>query len=299
MHALAGQTIRDRLEILVVAPSEKTLGPIDTDVDGFHSLRVIKFGEIKALAAPRVAGIRSATAPVVALCEDHAFPEARWAEALIGAYRHRVAGVGPAFLNANPGVMSWLGLAMHYGRWMEPVSSGTTNDLAGHGSSWKRPLLLEYGPALERMMQTPTIMHWDMQAKGHRLYLEPVAKVRHVNISSFPSFVVNHFYSAWIFAAGRARDWSWLHRLAYVGGDFLLMPRTLRGWLGHIRRAGLEAELFPKAWPLLLLSLVIWTLGEMFGYGLGMGKREERVLGFDARREDHLSRCDRELLFAR
>ena len=76
------------------------------------------------------------------------------------------------------------------------------------------------------------------------------------------------------------------------------MPRTLRDWLGHIRRGGLETELFPKAWPLLLLSLVIWTLGEMVGYGLGMGRSEERVLGFDARRAEHLSRRDRELLVA-
>ena len=74
------------------------------------------------------------------------------------------------------------------------------------------------------------------------------------------------------------------------------MPRTFRGWLGHIHRTGLESELLPKAWPLLLLSLAVWTLGEMIGYGLGMGKAEQRTLNYDACRERHLSRRDRELL---
>lgn len=186
-----------------------------------------------------------------------------------------------------------------YGRWMEPVAGGFTDDVAGHSSSWKRSILLEYGPALERMMRAPTIMHWDMQAKGHRLYLEPAAKVRHVNVSRFSSFVLDHFYGARIFASARAQNWPWFYRLAYVGGNVLLMPRTLRNWLGHIRRARLESELFPRAWPLLLLGVVIWTLGEMVGYGLGLGKAEQRVLTFDARRGPHLSRRDRELLVAR
>lgn len=299
IRALGEQTVRARLEILIVAPSERTLGLIDKELEPFHAVRVIEFGEIKSLAAARVAGIHAASAPYVALCEDHAFPEPNWAEALIGAYRHSAAAVGPAFVNGNPGLMSWISLVMDYGRWMEPVAGGVTDDLAGHSSSWNRSLLLEYGPALERMMQAPTIMHWDMQAKGHRLYLEPAAKVRHLNVSRFLSFVLDHFYSAQIFAAARAQDWRWSYRLAYAVGNVLLMPRTLRGWLRHIRRARLETELFPKAWPLLLLSLVIWTLGEMVGYGLGMGKAEERVLGYDARREEHLSRRDRELLVAR
>lgn len=299
IRALARQTVRDRLEIVIVAPSKRTLGAVDKELEAFHSVGVIEFGEMKALAAPRVAGIHAATAPFVALCEDHAFPEPNWAEALIGAYHQSPAAVGPVFLNGNPGVTSWISLIMDYGRWMEPVPGGFTDDVAGHSSSWNRSLLLEYGPALERMMQAPTLMHWDLQTKGHRLYLEPAAKVRHVNISRFIPHVLDHFYSAWIFAAARGRDWNWLRRLAYVGGNVLLMPRTLRGWLGHIRRAGLETELLPKAWPLLILSLFVWTLGEMFGYGFGMRRAEERVLGFDARREAYLNRRDRELLIAR
>lgn len=298
IRSLREQTVHDRLEIVIVAPSERTLGLVEKELEAFQSVRVIKFGEIKTLAAARVAGIRAASAPLLALGEDHAFPEPGWAEALIEAHRHSWAAVGPAFLNGNPGLMSWIGLVMDYGRWLEPVAGGVTDDVSGHSSSWNRSRLLDYGPALERMMQAPTLLHWDMQAKGHRLYLEPAAKVRHVNITRLPSYVLDHFYGARVFAAARAQNWPWFQRLFYVGATPVLMARTLRGWLGHIRRAGLDSELFPKAWPLLLLSLTTWTLGQMVGYGLGMGTAEQRTLDYDARRGPHLSRRDRELLDA-
>ena len=296
IHSLREQTVRDRLEIVIVAPSERTLCPVEKELEGFHSVRVIEFGEIQTLSAPRAAAIRAASAPLVALGEDHGFPDPRWAQALIEAHRQPWAAVGPAFTNGNPGVMSWISLVMDYGRWLKPVVGGVTDDVPGHNSSWRRALLLEYGSALERMMQAPTLMHWDMQAKGHQLYLEPAAKVHHVNITRLASFVPDHFYGARVFAAARAQNWPLAQRLFYAGGNLFLMPRTLRGWLGHIHRTGLESELLPKAWPLLLLSLAVWTLGEMIGYGLGMGRAEQRTLNFDARRERHLSRRDRELL---
>lgn len=295
IRSLREQTVRERLEIVIVAPAERTLGLVEKELEGIHSVRVIEFGEIKTLAAPRVVGIRAASSPLVVLGEDHAFPEPNWAEALIEAHRHPWAAVGPAFLNGNPGLMSWMSLIMDYGRWLEPVASGVTDDVPGHGSSWKRALLLEYGPALERMMQAPTILHWDLHAKGHQLYLEGKAKVRHVNITRLTSFILDHFYGAQMFAAARAQNWPWFQRLFYVAGMPLLMLRTFRDWLGHIRRTGLEPELLPRAWPLLLLSLAVWSLGEMIGYGWGMGKAEQRTFDYDVRREAHLGRRDREL----
>jgi hypothetical protein len=295
IRSLGAQTVRNRLEIVIVAPVQRSLCPVEKELEGFHSVKVIEFGEIQTLAAPRAVAVRAASAPLVALGEDHAFPDPRWAETLIQAHRQPWAAVGPAFGNGNPGVMSWISLIMDYGPWLEPVVGGVTDDVAGHNSAWKRELLLEYNAALERMMQAPTILHWDLQAKGHRLYLEPEAKVYHVNISRLRSFMLDHFYGARMFAAARAQDWTWIRRLFYAGGTPLLIPRTLRRWLGHIHRIGLESELLPKAWPLLLLSLATWTLGEMTGYGLGMGRAEQRTLYYDARRGLHLSRRDRAL----
>lgn len=293
---LRAQTVRERLELVVVCPSKDSLRLIESDADGFFSFCVIEFGQIRTLAAARVAGVRAASAPLVALGEDHAFPDPDWAKALIEAHCQAWAAVGPAFINCNPGVMSWISLVMDYGRWLEPVIGGVTDDVAGHNTAWKRTLLLDYGSALERMLKAPTLMHWDLQANGHSLYLEPAAKVRHVNITKLSSFLLDHFYGARVFAAARASNWSWFQRLLYIVATPIFIMRTLRQWLGHMRRIGLTRELLPKAWPLLLLALVVWSAGEITGYGLGMGKAEQHVLGYDAHRVAHLSPRDRKLL---
>jgi hypothetical protein len=73
VYALARQTVSSRLEIVIVCPSENSLGLVEAEVAGFHSVRVIGLGEIKTTSAARVAGICEASASVVALCEDHAF----------------------------------------------------------------------------------------------------------------------------------------------------------------------------------------------------------------------------------
>lgn len=296
IQSLRAQTVRDRLEIVIVAPSKETLGLVDKEMADFHSVSVIEFGEIKTLGAPRAAAVCGAHSPLVALGEDHAFPEPTWAEVLIEAHQQPWAAVGTVMCNGNPGLLSWMSLVMDYGRWIEPVATGVTDDVPGHSSAWKRSLLVEYGPRLELMMQAPTLMHWDLLAKGHQLYLQPAARVRHLNITRLSPFVLDHLFGAQVFAAARASSWSWIRRLLYVGGVPILMIRTLREWLGHFRRTGLSAQFLPKAWPLLLLSIAVWGLGEAAGYAFGMGPAERRTLKYDARRGPYLSRRDRELL---
>ena len=296
VRALKAQTVHGRLELVIVAPSKEALRGVEEDADMFHSVQVVEFVEIKTLAAPRSAGIRAAKAPLVALGEDHAFPERNWAEALIQAHREDWAAVGPVFLNANPSVLSWISLIMDYGRWIDPVAGGNTDDVPGHNSAWKRSLLLGYESKLEQMLQAPTIMHWDLMAKGHHLCLEPAAKVRHFNITRLGSFILDHYYGARMFAAARSKEWPVGRRGFYVCSMPVFVVRKLREWIGHIRRVGLQAKMLPWALPLLFLAAVAVGLGEMIGYGFGMGAAEHKILGYDAHRELYLNRSDRHAL---
>ena len=61
-----------------------------------------------------------AHAPIVALAEDHCFPEPGWADALIRAHQGPWAVVGPVVRNANPAtIVSWCDFVIGYGPWME------------------------------------------------------------------------------------------------------------------------------------------------------------------------------------
>lgn len=295
VKALAAQTVRDRIEIVIVCPSRDGLDLVESEVAAFHSVNVIEFGEIETTSAARVAGIREACSPVVALCEDHAFPEPAWAENMIEAHKKPWAGVGPAFINANPGVVSWVALAVDYGRWVEPVNGGLIDDIPGHNSTWKRALLLEYASQLESMLPAPTFLNWDLQAKGYKLYLEPAARLRHLQVSSLWPCLVEQFHVARLFPAERSRNWPWYRRLFYICGMPVLLARNFRGWIGHLRRIDPSGKTLAKVWPLLLGMLVVWGMGEIAGYGMGMGRAQERTLCFDTHRDRYLNRRDRQL----
>jgi hypothetical protein len=295
VQALASQTIRERIEIIMVCPSEDALGLVQVEVAGFHSVRVIELGDVKTTSAARVAGIRAASAPVIALCEDHAFPEPLWAEKMVEAHKKPWAGVGPAFINANPGAVSWVAMVLDYGRWVEPVEGGVVDDIPGHNSSWKRALLLQYASQLESMLPAPTFLNWDLRAKGHELYLEPSAKIRHLQVSRLWACLVEQFHVARLFPAERSQNWPSYRRLFYVCGMPVLLARNFRGWLGHFRRIDPSGQILAKAWPVLLLMVMVWGMGEIAGYAFGIGLAQERTLGFDTHRARYLNRRDRQI----
>jgi hypothetical protein len=298
VRAFKAQTVPDRLELLIVCPDEKSLGMPKEEVDGFHSVHVISFGNLETTSQARAEAIRVAQAPVVVFAEDHAYPEPDYAEALIEAHRGPWAGVGPVLINANPGIISWIALLAGYGRWTDPIPGGVMNDIPGHNSSWKRPLLLDYGSKLEFMLPAPTFLNWDLQARGYQLYIEPRARVRHLQVSKFWLWVKEHFNVARLFPAQRAANWPWYKRLFYIAGMPVLMTRTLRGWLEHFRRVDPSGRILTTAWPLLIVFTMIWAAGEIAGYSIGIGRAQEDTLIFDTNRAACVNRRDRQLLAA-
>ena len=60
---LGRQTIREGIELVVVAPAAEGLGIVDDEVSCFHSVRVVEVGEISRVSAAKLDGIRAARAP--------------------------------------------------------------------------------------------------------------------------------------------------------------------------------------------------------------------------------------------
>jgi glycosyltransferase involved in cell wall biosynthesis len=92
LDALARQTIRDRVEVIVVddGPDDATMA-----VAARYDVRLIRHAENRGLAAARNTGIEAATAPVVAFTDDDCVPADNWLEALLDPYRSAdVIGVG-------------------------------------------------------------------------------------------------------------------------------------------------------------------------------------------------------------
>lgn len=285
VELLGEQTVRERLEILIVAPSEATLEPDTSGWSCFARVRTVEVGEITSTAKARAEGVRQASAPIVVFAEDHSYPEPRWADALIRAHQNGWSAVGPDVLNANPTRMtSWADVFLS-GRKVEPVGGQVVEDLPGRNSSYNRELLLGYGPELDALLETETLLHWDLRANGHQLYLEPAARTSHVNHANLPDFVREHFYVGRLFAGSRSRRWSRPRRLLYAAAAPAIPAVRMRRILPEVRKSAARWNLLPGVLPPLLLGLAVSAAGEMLGYAFGIGPAARRIVDVEFHRD--------------
>jgi hypothetical protein len=291
---LSEQTIKEQVEIVLVAPSQGELGLDEEALAGFWGHQVVEVGRITALNVPRAAGVQAARAPVVALTEDHCFPAPDWAEALLQRHQGPWASVGPTVGLANPQrYRAWANYLLQYGPWVQPTRGGEIDDLPGHNSSYKRELLLPYGDALAEMMLMDTILHWDLRRRGHRLYLEPAARVHHVYMTRLGPFVLENYYIGRQFAASRARNWPLPRRLLFVAGAPLIPVVRFTRVLGRMREFGWLRGLLPRVLPSLFTGLGVSAAGEFMGYAFGLGDAAGKTLDLDYMRDRFVSAEER------
>jgi hypothetical protein len=265
---LGEQSLHDRLELVVVTSSAADVAVPD-EIDGrFRAVRVVEVGEESFAELPRARaeGVRAASAPVVVFGETHSFPEPGWAEALLEAHRGPWAAVGPVMLNANPRTaISRANLLVDFGPWVDRREAGPMPDLPGHNTAYKRDLLLARGPRLGELLASETLLNLELSKAGHRLYFQPAARTRHLNLTGV-FWLLERFDHDRLWAVTRARRWSWLRRLLYVAGAPLIPAVRLKRVLPEVRRTGGGRDL-----PLLVmvvLGLVAGALGELAGYAV-------------------------------
>jgi hypothetical protein len=273
LACLRAQPRASRLEVVFVTPSGAGLEDGDARVHGFAGVRVIEVPDVASLPRARARALRAASAPLVLFAETHAYPNAEYLDRLVEAHAGPWPVVGPAIGNANPGsLMSWASLLMDYGRWVEAEQSGPIEDVPGHNSVYKRDLLLELDD-LDELMTADAIMHAELRARGHELYLEPAARVDHLNVSQLRWALVERFESGRTFAGMRSRSWGLAHRLAYALGSPLIPLVRFRRIRLYLRRCR-DAPSMLRLGPALALALAVSAFGEFVGYVVGRGKTD-------------------------
>lgn len=294
MRHLRAQTARASVELVIVGPSEQSIRPAPEDVEGFHSYQLIALGTITSIGRANAAGVRRARAPLVALAEDHCFPEPGWAAALIAAHQSPWAVVAPVFRNANPGtIVSWCDFTIGYGPWMDPAPAQCMPFLPGHNSCYKRTVLLEYGDRLEDMMEAETVLHFDLAQRGFQLRMEPQARTAHTNFALLSSWLPVQFYAGRVFGATRAANWPARKRLVFFAASPLIPIVRLVRCLREMAKPGRSGGRIAPMLPVLALGLALDGLGQMAGYLFGLGDAVASVARYEFHRFDHITAADR------
>ncbi|HWF54281.1 MAG TPA: hypothetical protein VG223_06640 [Solirubrobacteraceae bacterium] len=292
LGCLRAQTAAQRTEVLIVAPTDGEIDPGALGAERFAALRTVAVGPISRRGDAAAAGIGAASAPVVALLEDHSYPEPGWAAALISAHDGPWAGVGPRVENANPGtavsrVTFWLTYASMTG----PQSAGVRTLLPWHNSAYKRELLAGYGERLGPLLEWEGNLQADLIARGLQLYMEPAARTHHVQVSAPRAALAQHFQRGRILGGQRAaaERWPWWHRAAYAAAMPLLPAMALRYIAADLRRAGVTARGLAADGLALAVSLTALALGEAVGTLTGPGDAIDRLEDYELNRYTHLS----------
>ena len=225
--------------------------------------------------------------------EDHCYPDATWAEALVEAHQQSCAAVGPELINANPNTQ--IGRAdfmLNFGKWAEPIESGSVDGCAWHNTSYKRDILLDYGDDLPRMLDVEGVLHQDLRAKGMGLFQESAAKAYHLNFALFRSYAYAHWVSGRQYGGGRSTDWSLFKRLLYAAGSPLIPLMRLRDVSGHLRRCSSEQRrMLGMLWAL-SAGILIASAAEALSYVAGPGDSSEQKFLMEFHRERHVPTSD-------
>lgn len=289
---LLAQTVLDRIELVIVAPSQGAVAGGAAVLDQFPWHRVVPVERIVRRGTAAAEGVRVARAPVVAFIEEHAFPAPGWAEAFLRAHEDRWTVVSPAMRNANPGsIVSWAHWYRSYLGLTAPLCAGEVDNVSWHNSAYKRDALLSVGDRLGALLDYEGDLLAELRARGHRFYLEPEAQTDHLNVETMGASLDMFFQKGRLAGAQRAarEEWPTWRRLIYVAGSPLTPLMHVPSLRADVRRTRQPARRVLQAIPLISVSLVAMALGEVVGLVAGLGRSKERMEHYELHRRRYVS----------
>lgn len=301
LSCLARQSIKDQIELVIVHRAAYHSGIDAAAGDGFHSVKLISMDRVPTVAAGFVAGVAAASAPVVALVEDHVFLHPQWAERVVEAHRQGCAAVVPKMTNGNPAtVASWANFLTCFCEPFAVRTDGPIESGPGHNTSYKRAVLHSYGDDLQSLYQSERNFHYRLRQDGHAIVAAPRAELAHVNISIPRKVLAHAFFGGVLFGQYRSVNMSLVERLLRTFGVPLVPPlrcwriaRTL-GFRQLVNPDGPRAALLVA--PILLIA---HATGEVAGYWRLVPHVEAHYEHYELHRVECIRQEERSLLTER
>lgn len=290
LRSVLAQDAADRLEVILQDVGHADFPPLDASGD--PRVRCIPLPRGLSYGEAMTRGALAARAPIVTFLEEHAVALPGWAAALIAAHADigrgaPCAAVGPELHLDNPGRgASDLIDLFAVGPWMAPAIGGDANVLRWQNTSYKRAVLLSYGDRLPSFLDSEGTFFTQLRADGHRLWVEPAARLRHASEHHFLLFARGAFVSNRLGAARRAEllGFSPAKRLLCVASTLVNIARAPGYILRNLSRSPALAEKrrrAARAWPYLVAYSCAFCLGACTGFLLGRGRSGQQFLEYE------------------
>lgn len=267
LESLRNQKTDKPVEIVVVdsSPNGLTRGIGER----FPEIRWYRFPERKFCGDARNFGLSVSQGEIIAFIDADCRAEPDWIDNILQAHRSPHLAIGGAIANGNPdSFIGWAGYFCEFSQWMPHTPPKPLRDIAGANMSYKREAFEKYGSFIKGTYSSDTEFHWRLGSNGHDLQFHPSMLVFHHNIQHLGNFLRHEFEHGRSFARVRVLSQGFSKWRRWLYGTFsFLIP----GWLflkvgARNLKYRIYLSYFLKSWPLLMLGLMSWSLGECLGY---------------------------------
>lgn len=275
LDALMAEAIVVPLEIVVV----------DRVGEALRREVASRFPSVLLLAAPvdttipdlRALAFDAATAPVVAVIEDHVIVPPGWARSHLEAHARGEQVVGGAVENAaTERLVDWAAFLCEYHHLIPPLPAGPVPGITGNNTSYDRELLLAYGEAW-RAGRWEDHLHTAMQRDGVLLFSHPEIRVGHKKHYSVAEYLSQRYLYSRAWAGARAAGSSVGARFVAGAARVVLPPVLYLRIVRTIWNKGRHRRELLRSLPLLALFALGWAAGEMVGFWRGPGTALSQV----------------------
>jgi hypothetical protein len=277
LRALAEQTVRERLDVVVV-DLRADLRPLTCPPELPHC-RTIPV-DAPTPAAARRAGVEAARTPLIAFIEDHCYPAPGWAEAVLRGFGAGAAVVGYALGIANPeGIAPRIDGFAQVGGLLYPERDGPQTFLTAGNVAYRRDALR----GREDLLRNDFLLQQTIRGAGGTLLQVAGAEVAHEHFWRWRDNLVATALAGRCLAATRIRHGGWSRRRRLAAALAVLPVAPAKRTAALARALARRPDLRRMALPALPGVLVVFALAavaESLGY-VFPGCDERRLLRYE------------------
>ena len=238
---------------------------------GWPSVKLLTFDEQQTVPELRAAGIFAASAPFVAVIEDHCRVTPEWADAALTAHVAGNAVVGGPIRNVvTERARDWAAFFCEYSAFMEPLAEGETNGLTGMNVAYDQRAIAAMDDLLRRGLWEGWL-HARLRERGIGLYCATDMVLEHDKDFGLGEFLSQRWHYSRSYAGMRSEGLG-SRRYLYALGAPLLPPVLYWRMARNVFSRGRRRREFLVATPLIALYVCIWAAGEAVGYAIGGGR---------------------------
>ncbi|MEO5824778.1 MAG: hypothetical protein ABIR59_02740 [Gemmatimonadales bacterium] len=242
----------------------------------FPWVRVLPVDRSTTIPQMRALAFDAASAPSVAVIEDHVQVPLGWASAMLDA-RSSARVVGGGVRNAaTDTVLDWAAFLCEYSHLLPPLPAGEVDWVTGNNTVYDRSLLLEHADTIGSG-GWENLLHDAIRREGIPLVSRPEIIVDHRKHYTFMEYFTQRYLYARSYAGARVQGAPPLRRFAFGLAALSLPPLLLWRIVSRCLKKEVPRALVWRSLPYTALFVCAWGAGEVVGYWFGAGNSLQKV----------------------